>query len=96
MNPFIKGILQGSGTGLSSKRVVMFIFVAAFIATVIANLCKKTLLLDSTVRDQLYYAMLTAISLVFGEGAISMIKGTAEKTGVNKLGLPDKPEDQGK
>ena len=88
MNPTIKSILAGSGTGLSSKRVVMFLLLFMFLATCIVNLVGG-LKLDPTLRDQLYYSMLTMFGLVFGENAISTIKGAEKKAGVTDMGLPD-------
>lgn len=85
MNPSIKSILAGSGTGLSSKRVVMFLLLFMFLATLIIDLL-FTKLLDPTLRDELFYSMLTMFGLVFGENAMTALKS---KIGVAGMGLPE-------
>ncbi len=85
MNPTVKSILAGSGTGLSSKRVVMFLLLFMFLATLIIDLAFKKLL-DSTLRDELFYSMLTMFGLVFGENAMEALKS---KTGMTNMGLPE-------
>jgi hypothetical protein len=66
MKNFIKGILTGVDGGLSSKRVIMFAFVATFLIICFVNLFKgKTL--SATLSDQLFYLVIYSLAAVFGE-----------------------------
>lgn len=87
MKKFISSILTGADGTLSSKRVILFLVVFVFIGVIVVNLYDHSKTLSPTLGDQLYYFMLTNLSLVFGEGAIPAIKGT-----MNKLGMKDPEE----
>ena len=60
---FFKGVLSENGTP-SSKRVAFFILLFAFLVECAVNLIWNRLLSD-TLRDQLYYALLTALGAIF-------------------------------
>lgn len=64
MKAFIKEVLSENGSA-SSKRVAFFILLFAFLAQLAVDLVWGKLLSD-TLRDQLYYAMLTTLGAVVG------------------------------
>ena len=72
MIKFIKDALSESGTP-SSKRIAFFVLLFAFLAQCAVCLIWKRLL-DPTLRDQLYYAMLTALGTIFGVNILEKYK----------------------
>lgn len=72
MRKFLKDALSESGTA-SSKRIAFFILLFAFLMECAVNLIWVRLLSD-TLRDQLYYAMLTALGAIFGGNILQNIK----------------------
>lgn len=72
MKETIKTILRGSGNGLSSKRVLMFLFAFAFFGECVAWYILKTPP-NETLATQLFIALTTLIATVSGEKAIDAI-----------------------
>lgn len=72
MIPFLRSVLSENGSP-SSKRVVLFILVFLFVFLVIWNLCTGKSV-STTLSDQVYYAMLYVVSLIFGSNIVSSIK----------------------
>lgn len=69
MIQFLKQALSEDGTP-SSRRIAFYILLFAFLGECLANIAWK-LAMQDTLRDQLYYAMLTALGTVFGGNAIN-------------------------
>lgn len=72
MKESIKLILRGSGDGLSSKRVLMFLFAFAFFGEGIAWYVLK-MPPNETIATQLFITLSTLIVAVTGEKAINKI-----------------------
>lgn len=72
MKAFLKDALSESGTA-SAKRIAFFVLLFAFLAQCTLNMVWK-LILDPTLRDQLYYAMLTTLGTIIGVTAINSFK----------------------
>jgi hypothetical protein len=67
-------MLSGIRGELSSKRVVMFLFVFTFLAVVILNLTLgKTL--EKELLEKLFDAMGLNLTLVFGEPLVNRLSG---------------------
>ena len=77
MNPNVKSVLTGSGGGLSSKRVALFLFIFAFFTQ--CGMAYAKMFLPDTLRDELFYTMQGLIVAVFGEGAIVLVKGLKDR-----------------
>jgi len=85
MKNAISSVLTGFGGTLSSKRVALFMFIAAFfIEYGVYYLFGKVP--EPTLRDELFYTMSGLIVAVFGESAIPLIKGIPPKL------MPDPPQ----
>lgn len=69
---FLRQALSDGGEA-SSKRISFFILLFAFLAECAVNLIWKRLL-DPTLRDQLYYAMLIALGCIFGVNVLERYK----------------------
>lgn len=78
MKEFIKSTLRGSGTGISSKRVIMFVLVCMFIGEFLAWYFMK-LPPNATLEDQLFTFLLAALGAVFGEPLMEAVKMNAQK-----------------
>lgn len=78
MKTFIKSALTGSGTGISSKRLIMFllftIFTGQFVAWYVFKLPPNEVL-----NTQLFTFLLAALGTVFGEPIMDAIKLNAQK-----------------
>jgi hypothetical protein len=72
MKNFARLVLSEDGQP-SSKRVILFILLFAFLFILIFNLFtgRKP---DSTLQDQLYYMLVTALGVVFGSNVLNIIK----------------------
>lgn len=79
MKNSIKLILRGSGDGLSSKRVLMFLFAFAFFGEGVAWYVLK-IPPNETIATQLFITLSTLIVAVTGEKAIN---GIGEKKTVD-------------
>lgn len=81
MNP-VKEMMSGED-GVSSKRVVLFLFVILFIGLTIASQwTQKTF--DPTLKQQLFWLIQTTLVLVFGEKAILAWQSVTGKSNVDK------------
>lgn len=69
----MKSILSDINGSLSSKRVVMFILLAMFIAHCITNLTTGKAL-SPTIGDQLFYMLIWVSGTVFGEQVTNLFK----------------------
>lgn len=69
----MKSILSDVNGSLSSKRVVMFILLAMFIAHCITNLTTGKAL-SPTIGDQLFYMLIWVSGTVFGEQVTNLFK----------------------
>lgn len=96
MLKFIKDALSESGTA-SSKRIAFFILLFAFLVECGVNLAWNKLLSD-TLRDQLYYAMLTALGTIFGANVMEQVKNIKVTQSQNNASIgspsptPDSPK----
>lgn len=72
MKSFIKDALSENGTA-SAKRIAFFILLFAFLVECSINMIWAKIL-DSTLRDQLYYAMLTTLGSIIGVTLINSYK----------------------
>jgi len=87
MIQLIKSALSGIRGDISTKRVILFLLVFTFISEIFLSLFKH-LEASPTLRDQLYYFMLTNLGLVFGEPAMESLRMYASKYGPPNIGLP--------
>jgi len=69
----MKSILSDINGSLSSKRLVMFILLAMFIAHCITNLTTGKAL-SPTIGDQLFYMLIWVSGTVFGEQVTNLFK----------------------
>ena len=69
----MKSILTDINGSLSSKRLVMFILLAMFIAHCITNLTTGKAL-SPTIGDQLFYMLIWVSGTVFGEQVTNLFK----------------------
>ena len=69
----MKTILSDVNGSLSSKRLVMFILLAMFIAHCITNLITGKAL-SPTIGDQLFYMLIWVSGTVFGEQVTNLFK----------------------
>jgi len=69
----MKSILSDVNGSLSSKRLVMFILLAMFIAHCITNLTTGKAL-SPTIGDQLFYMLIWVSGTVFGEQVTNLFK----------------------
>ena len=69
----MKQVLIDINGSLSSKRVVMFILLAMFIAHCITNLTTGKAL-SPTIGDQLFYMLIWVSGTVFGEQVTNLFK----------------------
>ena len=69
----MKTILSDVNGSLSSKRLVMFILLAMFIAHCITNLTTGKAL-SPTIGDQLFYMLIWVSGTVFGEQVTNLFK----------------------
>src|ERR1043165_3444262 len=91
MRQFIKEILSENGSG-STKRAAFWVLLFAFLAQCAVNLfwAKE---LSPTLRDQLYYAMLGALSVIFGVNIAQIVKDikTTQSNNNASVGAPSPP-----
>jgi hypothetical protein len=73
MKEFIKGIFSSAPESPSSKRVVMFMFVVAFLIIVFVNLFRGKAL-SSVLSDQIFYLVIYSMAAVFGEQVTNIFK----------------------
>lgn len=73
MKQFIKQILTDVDGNPSSKRVVMFMFVIVFLFVTLYNMYTGKAPIES-IQTQLDYAMLWALTAVFGEKVVAAFK----------------------
>lgn len=78
MKNFIKSVLSGSGEGLSSKRVVLFVLVALFIFEV-SQWYLFHIPPNETLGTQLFTMLLAALATVFGEPFMDSLKIKSDK-----------------
>lgn len=73
MKQLLREFFQDSDGSGSSKRVVLFILLLTFVGIVIYNTHtgKNP---DATLRDQLFYAMMYCLTLIFGEKVLKIKK----------------------
>lgn len=88
MKAFIKDVLSENGSA-SSKRVAFFILLFAFLAECAVDVIWGRLLSD-TLRDQLYYAMLTTLGAVVGVTVVNALKDM-KISQVNNAPTPPSP-----
>jgi hypothetical protein len=69
----MKQVITDINGSLSSKRVVMFILLAMFIAHCITNLTTGKAL-SQTLGDQLFYMLIWVSGTVFGEQVTNLFK----------------------
>jgi hypothetical protein len=69
----MKQVITDINGSLSSKRVVMFILLAMFIAHCITNLITGKAL-SQTLGDQLFYMLIWVSGTVFGEQVTNLFK----------------------
>ena len=69
----MKGIITDINGSLSSKRVVMFVLLAMFVAHCITNLTTGKAL-SPTLGDQLFYMLIWVSGTVFGEQVTNLFK----------------------
>lgn len=69
----MKQVITDINGSLSSKRVVMFILLAMFIAHCITNLTTGKAL-SPTIGDQLFYMLIWVSGTVFGEQVTNLFK----------------------
>lgn len=69
----MKQVITDINGSLSSKRVVMFILLAMFIAHCITNLITGKAL-SPTIGDQLFYMLIWVSGTVFGEQVTNLFK----------------------
>lgn len=93
MIKFIRDVLSENGSP-SSKRVAFFILLFAFLLELAVNLIWNKLLSD-TLRDQLYYAMLSCLAVIFGVNITQMVKDIKVTQSQNNAasGLPSPTPD---
>lgn len=72
MIPFIRSVLSENGTP-SVKRVTLVILLFAFLGECAINLAWGRLLAD-TLRDQMYYAMISCLGVIFGINILQGVK----------------------
>lgn len=70
---FIKGIFTDKDGSPSSKRIVLFLFVLAFIFICMVNLFTGKAL-NTVLTEQFYYLVVYSLSLVFGENITNLFK----------------------
>jgi len=90
MKAFIKEVLSENGSA-SSKRVAFFILLFAFLAQLAVDLVWGKLLSD-TLRDQLYYAMLTTLGAVVGVTVFNGFKDMKIAQSSNNGGAANPPQ----
>lgn len=78
MKEFIKSTLRGSGEGISSKRVTMFIFIGMFIWEFMEWYVMK-LPPNQTLNNQLFTFLLAALGTIFGEPLMEAVRSNAQK-----------------
>lgn len=78
MRSFIKSTLMGSGTGISSKRVIMFLLLAIFAGEFLAWYFLK-IPPNAVLDEQLFTFLLAALGTIFGEPLMDAIKLNAQK-----------------
>ena len=69
----MKGIITDINGSLSSKRVVMFVLLAMFVAHCVTNLITGKAL-SPTLGDQLFYMLIWVSGTVFGEQVTNLFK----------------------
>lgn len=78
MKKFILATLQGSGTGISSKRLIMFLLFTIFTSQFVAWYGWHVPP-NETLNTQLFTFLLAALGTVFGEPIMDAIKLNAQK-----------------
>jgi len=73
MIKFLREAMSEGGTA-SIKRVTLVVLLFAFLAECVVNLVWNKLLSD-VLRDQLYYAMISCLGVIFG---INILQGVKE------------------